>query len=89
MVKKKLGKTWMEYSFAHGIYLHVGQMHLFNVHLDDVSPSNRKKQLDQIPLHDKKYVILGGDFNQQYKKDSRLPGFTVHNQCCSYFVEKT
>ena len=36
-------------------------------------------------------MILAGDFNQSYKPSSRLyhlDGFTVHNKCNTYFVEK-
>ena len=91
MIKKRMFDSWNESSFDHGIYVRINQLHLFNVHLDDVSYYKRKKQLDQLPFHDKKYVILAGDFNQSYHKDSalyQLPGFTAHNKCSSYYVEK-
>lgn len=90
MMKKNLFTAWKETPFDHGLYVQVDNLHLFNVHLDDVSYAKRKKQLSQLPL-DHKYVILAGDFNQPYKPSSRLyhlDGFTVHNKCNTYFVEK-
>jgi len=60
------------------------------VHLDDVSYTKRRRQLERLPL-DEHYVILGGDFNQHYRPRSKLydlPKFTVHNTCNTYFVEK-
>jgi endonuclease/exonuclease/phosphatase family metal-dependent hydrolase len=90
MVKKHLFNSWNETPFDHGLYVKIDNLHLFNVHLDDVSYDKRKKQLRQLPL-DHKYVILAGDFNQNYKKESKLydlPGFSVHNKCNTYFVEK-
>ena len=90
MVKKHTFKKWTEIPFDHGIYVNVDNLHLFNVHLNDVSYSKRKKQIDSLPL-DHTHVILAGDFNQNYKKGSKLydlPGFTVHNTCNTYFVEK-
>ena len=90
LVKKNTFKTWRETPFAHGLYVQVDNLHLFNIHLDDVSYAKRKRQLDSLPLN-KDYVILGGDFNQNYKASSRLyalDGFTVHNKCATYFVEK-
>jgi len=90
LVKKRIFDTWSESSFDHGIYVRIDQLHLFNIHLDDTSHYKRKKQLDQILLHDKKYVVLAGDFNQPYKDTHlyQLPGFIVHNLCNTYFVEK-
>lgn len=90
MVKKNLCTTWKETPFDHGLYVKVDNMHLFNVHLDDISYEKRIKQLTRLPL-DASYVILAGDFNQNYKKKSKLydlPGFTVHNHCDTYFIEK-
>jgi len=90
LVKKKSFKRWSETPFAHGLYVQVDHLHLFNIHLDDVSYAKRKRQLDSLPL-DKDYVILAGDFNQNYKPSSKLydlEGFSVHNKCDTYFVEK-
>jgi endonuclease/exonuclease/phosphatase family metal-dependent hydrolase len=90
LVKKGLFRKWSETPFDHGLYVKVDQLHLFNVHLDDVSYYKRKKQLARLPLEGKQ-VILAGDFNQCYKKNAHLydlPGFTVHNKCDTYFVEK-
>jgi endonuclease/exonuclease/phosphatase family metal-dependent hydrolase len=92
LVKKSLFTHWSEANFECGIYVKIDNIHLLNVHLDDVSCHKRKKQLDQLrPILEQKHVILAGDFNQSYKKDStlyRLPDFKVHNQCITYFVEK-
>jgi endonuclease/exonuclease/phosphatase family metal-dependent hydrolase len=90
LVKKNLFTTWKESPFDHGLYVQVDNLHLLNVHLDDISYDKRKRQLRQLPL-DHKYVILAGDFNQPYKPTSclyYLDGFTVHNKCNTYFVEK-
>jgi hypothetical protein len=43
-------------------------------------------------LESQKYCIIAGDFNQEYKPSSKLytiPGFTAHNLCPTYYVEKT
>ena len=91
LVKRRHFISWSESSFDHGVYVQIDQVHLFNIHLDDVSYAKRKKQLGRLPLNDKTYVILGGDFNEPFKKESplyQLPGFVIHNTCNSYFVEK-
>jgi len=89
MVKK--GFThWTEHPFEYGVYVMVDRLHIFNVHLDDVSYQKRLRQLRQLNLS-MDHVIVAGDFNQDYKPTSALyqvPGFTVHNRCNTYFVEK-
>jgi len=90
LVKKNTFNTWTETPFSYGLYVQVDHLHLFNIHLDDVSYAKRKRQLDGLPL-DKDNIILAGDFNQNYKPSSRLyqlEGFSVHNKCDTYFVEK-
>lgn len=66
---------------------------LFNIHLDDASIQTRHKQWDD--LHSKCRpncrAIVAGDFNHQYKKNSRLyntPGFITHNLCPTYYIER-
>jgi hypothetical protein len=89
MVKKGFHE-WTEHPFDFGIYVKVDRLHIFNVHLDDVSYQKRIRQLHQLNLT-MDHVIVAGDFNQDYKPTSalyQLPGFTVHNKCSTYFVEK-
>jgi len=66
---------------------------LFNIHLDDMSIKTRYKQWNN--LHDicrpDSHVIIGGDFNHQYKKNSKIyntPGFTTHNLCPTYYIDR-
>ena len=65
---------------------------IFNIHLDDLSCSKRYKQWDEIHSIIRKQNcinIIGGDFNHQYKENSRIyqvPGFTAHNLCPSYYI---
>lgn len=89
MVKKGF-TNWTEHPFEYGVYVKVDSLHIFNVHLDDVSYQKRLRQLHQLNLS-MDHVIVAGDFNQDYKPTSALyqvPGFTVHNRCNTYFVEK-
>jgi endonuclease/exonuclease/phosphatase family metal-dependent hydrolase len=90
LVKKTLFTSWKESPFENGVYVQIDNVHLFNLHLDDVSYEKRRKQLQRLPL-EANHVILGGDFNQHYRKDTKLyqlPNFRVHNTCNTYFVEK-
>jgi endonuclease/exonuclease/phosphatase (EEP) superfamily protein YafD len=67
---------------------------IFNIHLDDQSSRERYKQWDEIHSITRKrncINIIGGDFNHQYKSNSRMykvPGFTTHNVCPSYYIER-
>ena len=67
---------------------------IFNIHLDDQSSTERYKQWDEIHSTTRKrncINIIGGDFNHQYKSNSRMykvPGFTTHNVCPSYYIER-
>ena len=88
MVKKRF-THWTEHPFDYGVYVKVDRVHVFNVHLDDVSYTKRLRQLHNLDLS-MDHVIVAGDFNQEYKPTAlyQLPGFTVHNKCPTYFVEK-
>lgn len=66
---------------------------IFNIHLDDASIQTRYKQWNDLnsKCRPNCRVIVGGDFNHQYKKNSRLynaPGFTAHNLCPTYYIER-
>ena len=70
------------------------RIHIFNIHLNDLSSQKRHKQMNIIRpfLASQKCCIIAGDFNQEYKPTSKLysiPGFVVHNVCPTYYVEKT
>lgn len=70
------------------------RIHIFNIHLNDLSSQKRHKQMNIIRpfLEQQKCCIIAGDFNQEYKPTSKLysiPGFVVHNVCPTYYVEKT
>jgi len=93
LVRKTMCKNIAEYPLDYGVIVKADQLVIYNVHLDDVSFSKRKKQIDRLrsTLENEPYVVLGGDFNQEYKESSSIytfPGVTVHNKCITYFVEK-
>ena len=65
----------------------------FNIHLDYESIQARYKQWSDLHSRCRPNcrVIVAGDFNHQYKKNSRLyntPGFTAHNLCPTYYIER-
>lgn len=67
-------------------------LHIFNVHLDDQFYQTRKNQINSIkPLFSRlKYCILGGDFNEEYKQQSKLytiKDFIATNNNITYFIE--
>jgi len=67
--------------------------HFINVHLDDISPRWRHKQMETVCEIAEKAVkcVIAGDFNHPYRKDSRLydiPGFEALNKSATtYFIE--
>lgn len=76
-----------------GVLTELPQLLIFNIHLDDLSGLTRNKQMRSIEklLYQKPKCIIGGDFNQMYRKTSKLynlPEFTVHNIICpTYYIE--
>lgn len=93
LVRKTLCKKIAEYPLDYGVIVKTDQVVIFNIHLDDISYAKRKRQLDLLrpSIHKESHVILGGDFNQEYKESCPLYQFkevTVHNKCITYFVEK-
>jgi endonuclease/exonuclease/phosphatase family metal-dependent hydrolase len=69
------------------------QIHIYNIHLNDLHGQTRNKQINSIrPLiAEQKYCIIAGDFNQEYKRNSKLytiDDMTVHNMCPTYYIEK-
>jgi hypothetical protein len=65
----------------------------FNIHLDDCSINLRYKQIKSLTpiIQLIPNCIIGGDFNHQYKKNTKfykIPDFTIHNKCPSYYIEK-
>jgi endonuclease/exonuclease/phosphatase family metal-dependent hydrolase len=92
LVRKKC-KTISESPLEYGIYVKADNISIFNIHLDDESYNKRKRQMDDIRpfLEKEKYTIIGGDFNQEYKKNCpiyKFPKSIVHNKGITYFVEK-
>jgi hypothetical protein len=70
-----------------GVYTELPHLSILNIHLDDLSAQTRHKQMRQIDelLYKKPSCIIGGDFNQPYKINSKLydlPEFKVHNNAC-------
>lgn len=67
---------------------------IFNIHLNDVSIRRRHQQMNAIMplLLDTKLCIVGGDFNHQYRQNTKLydiPQYTIHNTTCpTYFIER-
>lgn len=69
------------------------QLHIFNIHLNDLHGQTRNKQMNLLRpfIEQQKYCIIAGDFNQEYRPSSKLytiPDFTVHNLCPTYYIEK-
>jgi len=70
------------------------EVHVLNVHLDDQSIKKRYKQREEIlsRLGDAKAIIIGGDFNHEYKKNTsfyNLPEYTLHNtECATYYISR-
>jgi endonuclease/exonuclease/phosphatase family metal-dependent hydrolase len=65
---------------------------IFNIHLDDLSSKIRLQQLTSLKPLFSIYCIIGGDFNQVYRKSSKLyklSGFKVHNsRCNTYYIDR-
>lgn len=65
---------------------------IFNIHLDDLSTVKRYNQLSSLTDSFTKYTIIAGDFNQVYKKESKLynvEGFKIYNvNCPTYYIER-
>lgn len=84
------------YRFNYGICSVISSVSLsiVNVHLDQYSCQTRYKQIKNIEplLYSSDKCILGGDFNQSYKKNSKiynLPKFYIHNKLCqTYYIER-
>lgn len=69
------------------------QIHIYNIHLNDLHGQTRNKQINSIrpSIAEQKYCIIGGDFNQEYRHNSKLYNIadvTVHNMCPTYYIEK-
>ena len=77
-----------------GIHTEISGLSIFNIHLDDLTAQTRNKQIKSIAtrLYATPQTIIGGDFNQSYRKNSyiyHLPEFTVHNiECPTYYIEQ-
>ena len=92
-LKKTLFTQGDEWAMEYGIYVKSGGIAIVNLHLDDLSSLKRRKQMSELrPILEKEvHAVIGGDFNQEYKKDAvlyKLSNFKVHNTCDTYFVEK-
>ena len=69
---------------------------IINVHLDDISHANRIDEIKELEpnINSIPNVILGGDFNENYKADSTLyksiksMGLKIFNRKPSYYVER-
>lgn len=69
-------------------------LRIFNLHLDDTNWQTRLSQINLIrpQLEKIEYCIIGGDFNQQFNKSSKIYNidkFTVTNtKNITYYIEK-
>lgn len=93
LVRKTLCKKIYESPLDYGVFVKADDIAIYNVHLNDVSFTKRKKQIDRLRprIENERTVVLGGDFNQEYKEHCvlyKFPEVTVHNKCMTYFVEK-
>ena len=79
-----------------GIYTQIpnNNISILNIHLDDLSVNTRNKQMKSVEslLYKTTKCIIGGDFNQPYRKNSKiynLPEFTIQNtNCPTYYIEE-
>jgi endonuclease/exonuclease/phosphatase family metal-dependent hydrolase len=67
-------------------------LHIFNIHLNDEHSQTRNAQINSLRplLLNAKYCILGGDFNQEYNKNSKLfkiTNFITQNHHITYYIE--
>lgn len=82
------------YSLPFGVYTKTPSLSIFNIHLDDLAAQSRNKQIKSIEhlLYLSPKCILGGDFNQTYRQNSKiyhLPEFTIQNiDCPTYYIEE-
>ena len=96
LIKKELfpPDAIKHYSLPFGVYTKTPTLSIFNIHLDDISVKIRNNQIKKIEelLYSGNKTILGGDFNQSYRKNSQiynLPEFTVNNMDCpTYYIEQ-
>ena len=83
-------------SLDFGLYTQIpnNNISVLNIHLDDLSVNTRNKQMKSVEslLYITSSCIIGGDFNQPYRKNSKiynLPEFTIHNtNCPTYYIEE-
>jgi len=98
-IRKKLVESTTDvnhYKLEFGVYTQLSNINLciVNIHLDDLSSKTRYNQLLSVQelLYRTKKCIMGGDFNQPYRKNTKiynLPNFTTHNlNCPTYYIEK-
>ena len=93
---KNSNKEINHQSFDFGIYTQIpnNNISVFNIHLDDLSVTTRNKQMKSVEslLYTTPKCIIGGDFNQPYRKNSKiynLPEFIIHNtNCPTYYIEE-
>jgi endonuclease/exonuclease/phosphatase family metal-dependent hydrolase len=72
------------------------QIYIVNIHLDDSSQERRIKQINNIldNLKDKDKIIIGGDYNEEYKKGENIykllkdNNFKISIEDFTYFIEK-
>ena len=96
ILNKNTNKEINHQSFDFGIYTQIpnNNISVFNIHLDDLSVTTRNKQMKSVEslLYTTPKCIVGGDFNQPYRKNSKiynLPEFTIHNtNCPTYYIEE-
>ena len=72
------------------------KFYIVNIHLDDSSQERREKQITDIlsKISNKSLVIIGGDCNEEYKKNSGIyklledNNFNISVTDFTYFIEK-
>jgi endonuclease/exonuclease/phosphatase (EEP) superfamily protein YafD len=77
-------------------YVNAQPVVLINVHLDDLLPEKRLKQIEQLLLIiiNSEKIILGGDFNENYVPMTGIyeviknSGLTIFNQKPTYYVKR-
>ena len=89
---KKLPFVMTEFLYRHS------KINIINIHLDDQSNKNRLLQLKEIlsKMSNEIYVIIGGDFNEEYSKNNILYKYLKKNNLypsitkkSTYFIEKS
>jgi endonuclease/exonuclease/phosphatase family metal-dependent hydrolase len=100
LLRKSLFSLPVEILFEYGIGVKCTYknrpLHIFNIHLDDISHPTRMKQIEELITHTTNHLIIGGDFNENYQSENptelykqiKKAGLKILNQKSTYYIER-